>query len=507
MDKILNNWNNFLNEQTEPFQKKVKQGYVKDRNQYLKSGKGKPSKPFDVEPSKVRAKSAPPIGESSIEEVYEIDEGVLDSLKNAASNTKSAIKDLGRQAGKVAGGVALGTALAYGGATVKASSDRINTARQTQIDQNIEKTRPTTKHGTMRKDLQDAIMKDIDINSKQGKKQLIQNLIKVFHIDEKAALQILNATSHDQLGGTVGMQGTVNLSNFINVVALAKYDLTMNQGDVESENINLAALKKTAGSLWGDPDAVKKLANQHDIKLTPGSEFTASQTDSMSTVTWNPKKQEESKKNATKENIWTSIDPELLMFEQIEEIYQIDENLWKDLRAKFTKSKQIEKKQEYTNYKEVHNNIYVGAAPLKNGKLINSLIEDGEFIRIFIMSNESANVIMNQYKDVRNIPATIVLKYAVEDTENPTQEEIDNLNKAALLVYGYARQGKVLVTCNKGLNRSATVASLAMTLSGVKPEQAIQKVQAARGEEALTLNGKPHQGFLPIILGSEKTSK
>jgi len=46
-----------------------------------------------------------------------------------------------------------------------------------------------------------------------------------------------------------------------------------------------------------------------------------------------------------------------------------------------------------------------------------------------------------------------------------------------------------------------------MTLSGVKPEEAIQKVQAARGEEALTLNGRPHQGFIPIILGSKKTSK
>jgi len=256
MDKILNNWNNFLNEQTEPFQKKVKQGYVKDRNQYLKSGKGKPSKPFDVEPSKVRAKSAPPIGESSIEEVYEIDEG-----------------------------------------------------------------------------------------------------------------------------------------------------------------------------------------------------------------------------------------------------------LFNDLLVKMGMSKEPEKKQEYTNYNEVYKNIYVGAAPIKGGKLIDSLIEDGGFIRIFIMSNESANIIKNQYKDERDIPATIVLDYAIEDTENPTQEEIQKLNKAGLLIKGYARQGKVLVTCNKGLNRSSTAACLAMTLLGVKPEEAIQKVQKARGEQALTLNGRPHEGFIPIILGSKKTSK
>jgi len=426
-------------------------------------------------------------------------------LKNAASNTKSAIKDLGRQAGKVAGGVALGTALAYGGATVKASSDRIDTARHAQIDQNIEKARPTTEHNALRQDLHNAIMKDVEYgafnektgkfeNDEQAKKQLIQNYVKVFKISEEVALKILSVTSHSGPNvtynyggqGSAGMKAT---SNFINIVALAKYDL--NQGDVQDKNINLAALRKAA-SLLGKSDQIKDLAKQHDINLTPGSFDRPAPPLQMPNL---------------KENIWTSIDPELLMFEQIEEIYQIDENLWKDLRAKFTKSKQIEKKQEYTNYKEVHNNIYVGAAPIKNGKLINSLIEDGEFIRIFIMSNESANVIKNQYKDERNIPATIVLKYAVEDTENPTQEEIDNLNKAALLVYGYARQGKVLVTCNKGLNRSATVASLAMTLSGVKPEEAIQKVQAARGEEALTLNGRPHQGFIPIILGSKKTSK
>ena len=185
----------------------------------------------------------------------------------------------------------------------------------------------------------------------------------------------------------------------------------------------------------------------------------------------------------------------------------IDEGLFNDLMVKMGMSKEQEKKQEYTNYNEVYKNIYVGAAPIKGGKLIDSLVEQEDFIRIFIMSNESANIIKNQYKDERNIPAVIVLDYAIEDTNNPTQQEIAKLNKAALLVKGYARQGKVLVTCNKGLNRSATVACLTMTLSGVKPEQAIQKVQAARGEEALTLNGKPHQGFLPIILGSEKTSK
>lgn len=496
-DIIIENWNNFLNEQTEPFQKKVKQGYVKDRNQYLKGGKGKPSKPFNVEPSKIRAKSAPPIGESSTERVYEIDEGVMDSLKNAASNTKSAIKDLGRRAGKAAAVAGTVAALGYGGATVKASSDRMDAARQAQSVQIEQDSRPTLEYKKILEPLHAAIMKDVnDYLTQEGKEQLINNLIKVFHIDKNVALAILNMTTHGGAGGTPTVEGSANLATFINVAALVKYDLKANN----KNDSHLSVLQGTA-ELWGGPTGtIMNLATKHNIHLNQGQVSSVGfNSAEMGTVEWDPK--------GVKENIWTSIDSELLMFEHIEEIYQIDENLWKDLTAKFTKSKQIEKKQEYTNYKEVYNNIYVGAAPIKNGKLINSLIEDGEFIRIFIMSNESANIIKNQYKDERNIPATIVLKYAVEDTENPTQEEIEKLNKVALLVYGYARQGKVLVTCNKGLNRSATVACLAMTLSGVKPEQTIQKVQAARGEEALTLNGKPHQGFLPIILGSEKTSK
>lgn len=560
MDKILNNWNNFLNEQTEPFQKKVKQGYVKDRNQYLKGGKGKPSKPFDVEPSSTRAKSAPPIGESSIEEVwtnidpelleindnnldetivkkgsqyclkskksgknlgcyankagakkrekqvqyfkhmkesYEIDEGVIDSLKNAASNTHSAIKDLGRHAKKVVGTAALGTALAYGGSHTKAASDKIDTARSIQQTQNIENSRPSTEQQKIRDDLNTAIYKDVnDFSSKQGKNQLLQNLIKVFKIDENIALQILNLTSHNHPGGTMGPEGTTNLSNFINVTALAKYDLKANKQD----DSNLAALKK-AVALWEDPAQVKQLAQKHNINLTPNSEGPVV-FDAANMPNYGVK---ESKKIVTKENAWTSIDSELLAFELIEQAYQIDENLWKDLKDKLTMSKQQEKKKEYTNYNEVYNNIYVGAAPIKGGKLIHSLLEQQEFIKIFIMSNESANIIKRQYKDERNIPSQIVLDYAIEDTENPTQEEIQKLNKAGLLIKGYARQGKVLVTCNKGLNRSATAACIAMTLFGIEPEEAIRKVQSARGQQALTLNNKPHQGFMPIILGSKET--
>lgn len=317
MDKILNNWNNFLNEQTEPFQKKVKQGYVKDRNQYLKGGKGKPSKPFDVEPSSTRAKSAPPIGESSIEEVW------------------------------------------------------------TNIDPEL-----------------------LEINDN--------------NLDE-----------------TIVKKGS-------------QYCLKS-----KKSGKNLGCYANKAGA----------------------------------------KKREK----------------QVQYFKHMKESYELDEGLFDDLMVKMGMSKEQEKKKEYTNYNEVYNNIYVGAAPIKGGKLIHSLLEQQEFMKIFIMSNESANIIKRQYKDERNIPPEIVLDYAVEDTENPTQEEIQKLNKAGLLIKGYARQGKVLVTCNRGLNRSATAACIAMTLFGIEPEEAIRKVQSARGQQALTLNNKPHQGFMPIILGSKET--
>ena len=79
MDKILNNWNDFLNEQTEPFQKKMKAKHPRLKNRVIGHGGQQNTPPFTEKPSMKRSKSAPPIGEQT-----EIDEGVKDYLKGAA---------------------------------------------------------------------------------------------------------------------------------------------------------------------------------------------------------------------------------------------------------------------------------------------------------------------------------------------------------------------------------------------------------------------------------------
>jgi glycosyltransferase involved in cell wall biosynthesis len=57
------NWRDFVDsiQEIEAYQKKVRKGYVKDRNKYTQSGpQKKGGAPFDVAPPKTRSKSAPP---------------------------------------------------------------------------------------------------------------------------------------------------------------------------------------------------------------------------------------------------------------------------------------------------------------------------------------------------------------------------------------------------------------------------------------------------------------
>ena len=79
--RLLNNmnnmqWNNFLNSLTEleAYQRKVRQGYVKDRNQYTQTGpQKKGGAPFSKKPPKTRSKSAPAGFGGALEEV-EVDQ-------------------------------------------------------------------------------------------------------------------------------------------------------------------------------------------------------------------------------------------------------------------------------------------------------------------------------------------------------------------------------------------------------------------------------------------------
>ena len=69
-------WNNFLNSlnELEAYQKKVRQGYVKDRNQFTQTGpQKKGGAPFSKKPPKTRSKSAPPGFGGALEEI-EVDQ-------------------------------------------------------------------------------------------------------------------------------------------------------------------------------------------------------------------------------------------------------------------------------------------------------------------------------------------------------------------------------------------------------------------------------------------------
>ena len=66
------NWRDFVDSlyEVEAYQKKVRQGYVKDRNEYTKTGpQKKGGAPFEEEPPNSRSKSGPPTGAAIGEEV------------------------------------------------------------------------------------------------------------------------------------------------------------------------------------------------------------------------------------------------------------------------------------------------------------------------------------------------------------------------------------------------------------------------------------------------------
>ena len=74
MDKILQNWNNFLNEQTEPYQRKMKAGHSRKKKRVIGHGGQKAGPPYSIKPSMERSKSAPPMGEG-------LDEGFMDFFR------------------------------------------------------------------------------------------------------------------------------------------------------------------------------------------------------------------------------------------------------------------------------------------------------------------------------------------------------------------------------------------------------------------------------------------
>lgn len=76
-------------EEEEPFQKAVKKGYLKDRDEYLTSGPQKTDgAPFDKKPKRSRSKSAPPAGVPVAEDTS-LEESLLDRIRNVLVGRKA----------------------------------------------------------------------------------------------------------------------------------------------------------------------------------------------------------------------------------------------------------------------------------------------------------------------------------------------------------------------------------------------------------------------------------
>jgi hypothetical protein len=186
---------------------------------------------------------------------------------------------------------------------------------------------------------------------------------------------------------------------------------------------------------------------------------------------------------------------------------KIDEALSDFFGFMTTKAKQQPKKTEYKyeegkDYNHVFRNIYVGAAPISGGKIIDSALQT--FDLIIVMSKQVADLV-----ERNEIPKNVIIKYAIEDTINPTPEEKVKLKQAGKYGEQFIKnnpKSKVLYTCSQGLNRSAAAACITMLELGISPEEAINKVEAARGPKTLTLSGPPqeHAGFVPVIKGEDK---
>ncbi len=91
-----------------------------------------------------------------------------------------------------------------------------------------------------------------------------------------------------------------------------------------------------------------------------------------------------------------------------------------------TKPKEQPKKTEYKyeegkDYNHVFRNIYVGAAPISGGKIIDSALQT--FGLIIVMSKQVADLI-----EKNEIPDNVVTKFAIEDTINPTPEDLAYLS-------------------------------------------------------------------------------
>lgn len=128
---------------------------------------------------------------------------------------------------------------------------------------------------------------------------------------------------------------------------------------------------------------------------------------------------------------------------------------------------------------EVGHNLWVGSVPTDPAAVAK------KFDALVLAAEEFQDVFpAHKYPGIKLILAPL-------DDAKPTHEEKIRALKAALEVYDLNKKGKkVLVTCAKGVNRSALIAALALVLAGSTAQQAISKIRKAR---------KPVSGATPLF--------
>ena len=128
---------------------------------------------------------------------------------------------------------------------------------------------------------------------------------------------------------------------------------------------------------------------------------------------------------------------------------------------------------------EVGHNLWVGSVPTDPAAVAK------KFDALVLAAEEFQDVF-----PVHKFPGTKLILAPLDDAK-PTHNEKVTALRAALEVYDLNKKGKrVLVTCAKGVNRSALIAALALVLGGSTAQQAISKIRKTR---------KPASGALPLF--------
>jgi protein-tyrosine phosphatase len=131
------------------------------------------------------------------------------------------------------------------------------------------------------------------------------------------------------------------------------------------------------------------------------------------------------------------------------------------------------------NADQIAKNLWVGGVPVDTDSV------DKNFDALVLAAREFQDVF-----PIHKYPGTVVIHAPLQDGK-PDNEEKAIALRAALQVYELNRDGKkVLVTCAKGVNRSALIAALAMLIGGWSLDKAIGNLRKYR---------KPLSGATPLF--------